>query len=106
MLQPEPRKMAAQSRLLQKRSRALPSRRSSHTDCYEGGAWRTSSKAMRKMAMGANTMGEIVTSGNLLIDAQGRHDGHKGKQSVDHGNDDDRFAVAHCIDKEQASQGV
>ena len=28
--------------------------------------------------------GEIVTSGNLLIDEQGKHDGHQGKQSVDH----------------------
>jgi ribosomal protein L27 len=50
--------------------------------------------------------GEIVTSGNLLVDEQGKYDGHKGKQSVEHGNDDDRFAVAHGIDKEQASQGV
>jgi hypothetical protein len=32
--------------------------------------------------------GEIVPSGDLLVDEQREHYGHERKQTVDHGNDD------------------
>ena len=90
MLKSEPRKMAAQSRLYRGEVARCRVARVFTQTATRGSVANFIESHEEDGNESQHHAGEIVTSGNLLVDEQAKHDGHKGKQSVDHGNDKSR----------------